>query len=358
MAVKTAESPIENGGGLDGRIAGAVLAAIRRELRLGQEQSAARLGVALKTFQAWERGRIPITRLPYARLRQISRSLLAWGAAPDLLIAWETALTADDILAGLDQHTPNLHPLGMTVPDRTTTEMLTWPLTGATPRCLRGTSAVLSITTDQRAETAAHLQALAESAPDGERGAMLRRQTVFLVAEYDAVNADTGWAADQIRQATRTVDLGRWSPEWAVARSAAVRAASDGDLEPLQRFASNGLTTSETELANLRYWAYWVGECPTAWASDADMARPESDAWWSGEILLPSLLKGVVSAPYRELCAHSLWALARARRTLVTHPRWAAAISDTVEKATSGDGLSMQARQRLEQVHYLTGSMG
>ncbi|MFC9999659.1 helix-turn-helix domain-containing protein [Nocardia sp. NPDC127526] len=356
MARETGSTPIANGSGLDGRVSGAVLAAIRRELGLGQEQLAKLLGVAEKTVQAWEQGRNPLIRLQFARLRQLERALLAHGARPELVAAFETALAADDILSGLDQRDPERHPLGLTVPDRATTEMLTWPLTGALPRQLRDTSAVLHIAAGQRTEAVASLRALAESAAGGEQGAMLRRQTVFLVASHDATHQPSeGWAADQIRRQARAADLRRWSPEWAVARSAAVRAASEGDAEPLHRFVAEGLSDQETQAANLRYWAYWVGEFPGPWASDADMVRTNAEAW-SGELLLPSLLAGVTGAPYRELCAHTLWALAKARRMLVTQPRWTARISSTVEQATSDNRLSANARQRLEQVHYLIGS--
>ncbi|MFD3431217.1 hypothetical protein, partial [Nocardia fluminea] len=134
-------------------------------------------------------------------------------------------------------------------------------------------------------------------------------------------------------------------------------AAGAGDLEPLRRFASEGLADPSTEAANLRYWAYWAGEMPVPWVSDAQMSHPGVDASWSGEMLLPSLLSGVVSAPYRELCAHALWSLARARKSLVTHPGWVSDICDTVEQATTDDTLSRTARKRLEQVHhFLIGS--
>jgi transcriptional regulator with XRE-family HTH domain len=356
MALDRPITPIADKGGLDGRVAGAVLAAIRHELGLGQEDLARVLGVALNTVQSWERGRNPLIRLPFARLRQLGRVLLVRGARPELVAAFETALTVDDILSGLDQRDPHRHPLGLTVPDRVTTEMLTWPLTGAVPRQLRDTSAALHIPAGQRAQAVASLRALAESAGTGEQGAMLRRQTIFLVASHDAVHDPVeGWAAEQIQRQATAADLRHWTPEWAVARSAAVRAASVGDLDLLGRFVTDGLADPECQQANLRYWAYWVGEFGAPWASDADMVRADADAW-SGELLLPSLLAGVVGAPYRELCAHTLWALAKARRTLVTQPKWAAKISTTVDIATADNTLSPKARQRLEQVHYLLGS--
>lgn len=342
---------------MEGRVSGAVLAAIRRDMGLGQEGLSDLLNVVPKTLQSWEQGRNPMIRLPYARLRQVLRALLAGGARPNLVTALEIAWTADDILSGLDQLDPERHPLGLVVPDRATTEMLTWPLTGAVPRQLAGTSAALPLPAGHRTEAVANLRVLAESAGDGEQGAMLRRQATFLVASHDAANGiEQGWAAEQIQRQANSADLRSWSPEWAVARSAAIRAASTGDPEALNKFVREGLSDPETVQANLRYWAYWVGEVSSLWVSDAEMIDPATDSW-SGELLLQSLLTGVVDAPYRELCAHTLHSLVKARRTLVTQPRYMSAISDTVDRATSDNRLSSAARRKLEQVHYLIGSM-
>ncbi|WP_280467919.1 hypothetical protein [Nocardia cyriacigeorgica] len=272
------------------------------------------------------------------------------------MAAFETALSVDEILSGLDERDPRRHPLGLTVPDRATTEMLMWPLTGVVPRQLAEMPVGLHIPSGQRADAVSILRTLAESTGADDQSAMLRRQAVFLVASHDAAhNSPDNWAAEQIKKQVTAADLRQWSPEWAVARSAAIRSASVGEPESLYRFVAEGMNDPDCVLANLRYWAYWVGEYNALWTSDADMIRPKCDGW-SGELLLPSLLSGVISAPYRELCAHTLWTLARARRPLVTHPRWASVISTTVDEVTSGDSLTARARQLLEQVHYLVGS--
>lgn len=356
MALETLDTPISDGGALDGRVSGAVLAAIRRQLRLSQEALATSLDVGVKTVGAWEQGRNSLIRLPFSRLRQLSRALLTLGAGPGQVTAFDTALFVDDILSGLDQRDPRRHPLGLTVPDRATTEMLMWPFTGVVPRQLSDAPAVLHIPAGQRAEAIGILRTVAESAGDSEQGAMLRRQAVFLVATHDATHKsmDT-WASDQIRRQAALADLRRWSPAWAVARSAAIRSATAGDPEPLHRFVAEGMNDPDCVRANLRYWAYWVGEYTVPWSSDADMVRPDGNSW-SGQLLLPSLLSGVARAPYRELCAYTLWSLAHSRRALVTHPRWASAVSTTVDEVTASDSLTPRARQLLEQVYYLVGS--
>ncbi|WP_280381350.1 helix-turn-helix domain-containing protein [Nocardia wallacei] len=333
-----------------------MLAAIRREMSLGQDALAEKLGVAPKTLQAWEQGRNPLIHLSYSRLRLLLRALLAGGAPAELVRTLEIALSADDILSGLGVHDPNLHPLGLVVPDRATTELVAWPLTGVVPRRLRGTTASLQIPTGQQDEVIANLRQAADAAGNDEQSAMLRRQAVFFIADHDSARGHSAaWTESQIHDATRVADLRQWSPAWPVARSAAVQAALAGNLEPLHRFVEEGLASEETQQANLTYWAYWVGEYQTPWESDAAMVRAGTGGW-SGERLLGSLLDGVVGAPYRELCVHSLWALGHARRALVTEPRWATRISGAVESATLDDSLTPLARRRLEQIHYFVGS--
>ncbi|MFD3431216.1 helix-turn-helix domain-containing protein, partial [Nocardia fluminea] len=81
MAIGAGGAPTVDGNGLGGLVAGATLAAVRRSVGLDQATLAERLEVSVKTVQAWEQARNSMTRLPYARLRQIGRTLLAAGAA-------------------------------------------------------------------------------------------------------------------------------------------------------------------------------------------------------------------------------------------------------------------------------------
>lgn len=343
-------------GELTGRVAGAVLAALRRDAHLTQEDLAHRIAVSPDTVQGWESGRKPLIRASYARVRHLHRALAASGVDLRLLGLWDAALNVDAMIADLAVDDPDSHPLGLIVPDRVTTELLAWPLSGQPPRQLRLTDAALHVPRADRNELAAALRRVADLAGYGTvRSAMLRRQVKFLVSSHDQ---SAEWLADQEkRDANRVGDLRDWSPEWAVARSAAVAAAHAGDLDPLLEFSERGLATDTTRLANLRYWAYWVGEITDPWDSDASMtSNDEGD--WAGDRLLESLLDGVVSAPYRELCAHSLWALLRARRRFATHPHWRDRVAAAVADAMDNDdaGLTKKARQRLDQVHYLVGS--
>lgn len=340
---------------LAGRIGGAVLAAIRTELHISQEALAERLQVGLGTVQAWESGRRPLVKASFQDLQRISRRLRLEGAPSELLHVLDQALLVDSIYIDMRSADQDRHPLALIVPDRTLTELLAWPLTGDPPRQLRTTKARLHIAPGVRDAVAASLREVADrSAPD-ERGAMMRRQVKFLVADNPA---SAEWVRAQVLADVRShPDIRTWSPQWAVARSQAVSMAHAGDLDPLRRFITQGLADETAADANLNYWAYWVGEHATPWTQDADMTR-RAAAGWSGDRLLDSLVDGVAHAPYRELCIHTLWALLRRRSHLMRRGRGAERVTETADLVLSRAELTNDARRRLEQVRYLAESAG
>lgn len=339
---------------LAGRVGGAVLAAIRSELGQTQEVLAEEMQVGLSTVQAWESGRRPLVRASFQDLQRLNRRLRLNGAAPALMHVLDQALLVDSIYTDMATAEADQHPLALIVPDRTLTDLLAWPLTGTPPRQLRSTRARLPVASGVRDAVASSLRDAADrSAPD-ERGAMMRRQVKFLVAENPA---STDWLRSHVAADIRShTDLRTWSPQWAVTRSQAVSTAHTGDLDPLRRFIDQGLADDAAVEANLNYWAYWVGEHTAPWTEDADMIRPAAD--WSGERLLDSLVDGVVHAPYRELCVHALWALLRRRSHLMRRHQAAGRITSAADLALSTAELDADARRRLEQVRYLAESAG
>jgi transcriptional regulator with XRE-family HTH domain len=344
------------GGILAGRVGGAVMAAIRRRIPMTQEDLAARLGVSLTTVQAWEKGRKPLVNAPFARLHDLRRELRAVGADPGLLWLWDKALPVDVMLAALEISEPDRHPLALVVPDRTTTELLAWPLSGQPPRQLADADAVLAVGRGELDAVTASLREVAERANgDGEQPSMLRRQAKFLLAK--ASNEDPvarQWAADaELRDLRSPGSLDEWTPRWPVARSAAFAAAQAGDLDPIHRFIDRGLANDHLVSANLNYWAYWVGEHSAPWNGDSAMTGDEE---WSGTRLLGTLLNGIVNEPYRDMSAHTLWALLLFRRQLADSPRWQPPIRTAVTQALDAGILADSARQRLEQVDYLVRS--
>lgn len=345
------------GGVLAGRVGGAVLAAIRRHIPLTQEELARRLDVSLTTVQAWEQGRKPLVNAPFARLQNLRREMRAAGADPGLLWLWDRALPVDVMLAALDTPEPERHPLALVVPDRTTTELLAWPLSGEPPRQLADTNAVVAVGRGELDLVTASLRDVAERANgDGEQSSMLRRQVKFLLAKSSNDPVARQWVADtELRDLRSPGKLGEWTPRWAVARSAAFAAAQAGDLDPIHRFIDRGLSDDQLMNANLNYWAYWVGEHPAPWNGDSAMTET-GDEEWSGARLLASLLHGIVNAPYRDMSAHSLWALLLYKRQLAASPRWQPHIRAAIAQALDAGILTDSARQRLEQVDYLVRS--
>lgn len=339
---------------LAGRIAGAVLAAVRTETGRTQEELAELMHIGLSTVQAWESGRRPLIKASFQDLQRLDRQLRADRAPVGLLHLLEQALLVDSIYMDMASTESRSHPLALLVPDRALTELLTWPLTGEPPKQLRATRAKLHIPAGVRDAVAAELRRAADRSPRDERGAMMRRQVKFLVAGNDA---SAEWVRTQAAEDIRAhVDLRTWSPNWPVARSQAVSSAHEGDPEPLRQFIERGLVDDAAISANLTYWAYWVGEHAAPWTQDADMIDSSTD--WAGDRLLDSLVRGVVEAPYRELCIHSLWALLRQRGRLLRQPAAAEQVRKAAEVALDTGTLEISTRQRLEQVRYLAESAG
>jgi hypothetical protein len=231
------------------------------------------------------------------------------------------------------------------------TGLLAWPLTGQPPRQLA--SAGLTAGQGEITAAATALRDAADRAEgDGERPAMLRRQARFLLAQADDPAARQWAASADARDLRAPGNLRSWTPRWAAARSAAHVAAVVGDMDPLHRFIDQGLTSDRLISANLNYWAYWAGESPATWNADSAMTRPGAGAW-HGTSLLATLLRGIVHAPYRDLCAHTLWALLLLRRPQLTSPQQLPAINSAASHALQTGTLESSARQRLEQVDYL-----
>ncbi len=173
---------LTGGGVLGGRVAGAVLAAIRKSMPATQEHMAERLEVSLTTVQAWERGRKPLVNMPHVRLRALRSSLQAAGASPALLRVWDQALDADVILSGLGSTDPATHPLAVPITDPAVTELLTWPLTGRPPRSLAGTRASLYAGRGEIAAVTAALRRAADQADgQGHRATALKYQARLLL---------------------------------------------------------------------------------------------------------------------------------------------------------------------------------
>lgn len=324
-----------------GLLAGALLRCVREQAGHSRETLAERLSVSADTLQSWETGRRPLVNLSHVNLAGYRRKLHQAGADPQLLGMWDQALTADSLVEGFTVD-PGEHSLAQVVPTRTVSELLAWLLSGQAPRQLNGHAPPLHVPAGTRHELGEGLWHAADAADGTETGMMLRRQALFFTA------------ADPSSPTERPLRE-QWTPEWPVARSAAVSATMVGNHEPMRRFVDTGLATDEGMSANLTYWAYWVGEIPGQWVADSDMLT--DDYPYSGHVLLDSLTTSLTTAPYRELCAHSIWALLKQRPHLVHHQQLRDKTVAAVHAATFDDDLfTPLARRRLDQVAYRIGA--
>lgn len=339
-------------GGLSGRIAGAVLAATRRSIGLTQEALAEALNAGVTTVQAWESGRRPLLNLRHGDVRRLRRYLQVRGAKQPALASLDNALIADEFLAGTTGDI-RTHPFATAVPNRAVTDLLVWPISGVTPQSLADLKGRLHVETGVRDAALVEWRRLHVDSPDDVHGAMIRRQVRYLLSA--APDASTWLASvDALERRRPSPGLSSWTPHWAVARSKAIASAAAGNVDALRAFIAVGINDA-TVGPNLTYWAYWSGEISDQWESDERMLH--DDESWSGKRLAGTLIAGLSEAPYRDLNAHTLWALLRTRPYLVRDVALRSALLNAAEAVLSTPGLlEPAARQRLDQVTYLARS--
>jgi transcriptional regulator with XRE-family HTH domain len=340
-------------------VSGAVLRAIRDDLGLTQPDMAEALGVSEIVVRSWESGRRPVFNMKVVDLHRHRRTLTNMGADHRKLALIDQAIEVDLILNRIssDDLLPQQHPLATMVPNRTLTELMAWPLTGRPPRQLgndRPRPPLLAH--GERESLAARLRQATERAGNTEAGAMLRRETVCLLARQGGSHE---WLREMAsRDRCHLPNVQQWTTGWAIHRSHAVAESIQGNSELLRRFVNEGLASDQNITANLNYWAYWAGEfADTRWTSHDQMVTADLHTW-TGKRLLESLIGGLASAPYRDLCAHSLWALLSAKPHLIHRAQQRVSLLNAITELLSTPGdLGKAARDYLGQVVYLTRSV-
>lgn len=351
-----------------GVVSGHVLKIVRERIPLTQNQLAEELGIDPTTIQGWESGRRPVAAMSSAQFLTLRRHLLRRGAASDLLPLLELAVEADTVLAHALSETPtdnfSSHPLHGWVFTRASTHMLAWALTGRAPAALppppagtprrRGpTPNSPLLATPERATLFANLRRTAEIADHaGERGALLRRQALYLCS-YDTRDDTPAWLADMRSRRPMLVRHTTWTPAWADARSVATSLTRYGDLETLHAFIREGMSDDAGELANLNYWAYWLGLDPLPRANDAFMTDQAGTSWDPLALLrsLADRLDPTLAAV--DLNIHSVFALVGAKPGILSADRnLHADLTRRVTQLLDAATISSQSRRELEQVHY------
>jgi transcriptional regulator with XRE-family HTH domain len=349
-----------------GIVSGFLLKLIRESVGLTQVRLAEFLGVDVASVQGWESGRRSLTALRAADLVRLRSRLLRCGAASHLLATLEDAVMADLIIAEMVQADGQLidadeHPLGATVHQRKLTNLITWPFTGIIPASLRCLPTVRarrgpvpdrpSLAEDERIRFFDHLLLTVDANPH-EDAALQRRQAIYLLG-FDARASTAEWLhREQVRalhRAGRTDHV----PSWVAVRSSAVALAHGGDRDALRAFLRKALVTDRLELANLNYWAYWVGEINSVQVNDDFMDRLDPRGWVGLRLLEHLLGRWHAGSGHAELNIHTVWALLLAHPALLSnHPSLRSAAASKVEELAADGALSSQARRELSDIAY------
>lgn len=297
----------------------------------------------------------------------LRHALLRLGALPRLLAQLDAALEADRFIGYVlgTEHgglTTDDHPLASWVITRAFTDLVAWPFTKTAPSAIAGAAKATGrrgpvasapmLMPDEREHFFEHLKVAAESADVHHvEGLLLRRQAHY-VASFDDGRDTADWlAAMQRAEERRTGHAGEWTPSWAVIRSGAHSLARLGDREGLQYFIRTRLADDVCEMANLNYWAYWLGEVSDPQGTDMFMVELKSDAWRGTLVLRHLTSKLDAFNPYVDVVIHTLWALVMLRPSVLdaqtTHDLEGRAV-----RMLDETGLSPQARRELEAVVY------
>lgn len=346
---------------MTGTLAGFVLRLCRESAGHTQSGMAEILSVDLATVQGWESGRRPLANMKAGALLELRRKLPVLGADTVLVGLLDPAMDADRIIAAaLDPpRDALLHPLAGWVHDRAVAHMIGWaiqgtppPVVSARPLASRRGAAPKSpmLTVVDRQQLFAHLRQVAEeSHRAGTAAPLLRRQALYLTS-YDRTPEARAWTAHTLYQGRGVLGLRGWSERWAEARSTATALARQGDQQPLIDFIERALADDDQgEVANLNYWAHWLGAGSGQQADDRFMA----DRNLSGldpVRLFRLLVRGVDEAPtYAELYAHTLWALLHRHPWLpLAAPETAGLLASQSERLLDGAGPVLSSRSRRE----------
>jgi hypothetical protein len=256
----------------------------------------------------------------------IRHRLMSNGARSDLVSLLDQALEADYIVdfavsLGADYRPGDVHPLGIGVLRRETVDLIAWPISPRVPAGLqlppsRGQRHDRPLLDAEcRTRFFDHLRRVVDvTAASGD--ALLRRQALYLLS-FDTRNDTRGFLATHRNRLLH--GLNGWSESWPAARSLAASMTRRGDRTLLLDFIDRGLADEQSQLANLRYWAYWVGEVRLPQRDDSFMIS--GMAGWHGDILLRHLVDRLdPSLGYLELNVHTLWALVGAKPRLLSEP--------------------------------------
>jgi transcriptional regulator with XRE-family HTH domain len=347
-----------------GVVAGFVLKLARQSAGFTQDRLAEALGADVTTIQSWESGRRPLSAMSAGEFFRLGARLTWLGAPASTRRHLNEAVEADLVLStGISAAgrwvDPETHPLAVHVHRRSLTNMITWPLTGVMPPQLaefrprvprRGpVAAQPDLAADSVTRFLDHLLVITERATKtGE--ALLRRQAVYLLG-FDRRPHVADWLREEWQRAGRQPVRDGDISDLMAARSASVALAATGDSTHLHDFV---IATSGTaaEVANLNYWAHWLGETSDDQTNDEFMA--DDTGRWAGVRLLQHLTRRLDPAsPHLALNLHTVHALVASRPVLLTGwPGIRAPLDDALDRVASSDVLNHTGRDQVAGLHY------
>jgi len=348
-----------------GLVSGFVLKLARESTGLTQDNLAEELAVGVHTVQGWESGRRPLSAINAGELLSLSARLTCLGAPASTGRHLLEAIEADQVLAtgitaGSNWVDPVTHPLAHGVHRWTITNLITWPIIGKMPQHLdeftrraprRGpVPAQPVLGAEERARFLDHLRTVAERARK-ESEALLRRQAVYLLG-FDGRPQVVDWLHAEWNRAGRRRVPGEDLTGLMEARSASVALAVTGDSTHLHDFVRR-MTDDRAEIANLNYWAYWIGELSDRQADDHFMLDADTRTW-AGVRLLRHLVKRLQpTSPHLPLNLCTLHSLIASRPTLLNGPpEIRTSLARTLDGLTSVEDMSRASRNQLAGLQY------
>jgi hypothetical protein len=207
-----------------------------------------------------------------------------------------------------------------------------------------------SVGAEERTRFLDHLVTVAERATGADE-ALLRRQAVYLLG-FDGRPQVVDWLRAEWNRAGRRPVNQADITGLMEARSASVALASAGDGTQLHDFV-NHMTDTRAEVANLNYWAHWIGEMNDEQTSDAFMLDADTRSW-AGVRLLEHLTERLrPDSPHLPLNLYTLHALIASRPSLLTgRSAVRTSLTDTLERLASTHCLNRTGRDQLAGIQY------
>ncbi|MFI5893065.1 helix-turn-helix domain-containing protein [Actinoplanes sp. NPDC051513] len=348
-----------------GLISGFVLRLARQSAAMTQDRFAEVLGVDVTTVQGWESGRRPLSAVGAGDFLRMCSRLSRMGAPASTGRHLREAIEADQVLAtgvaaGATWISPDGHPLAASVHRWTITNLILWPILGNTPQHLREfvprtprrgpmpTHPML--TTEERTRLLDHLLTIAERAKHTNE-ALLRRQAVYLLG-FDGRPEAVEWLRAEWKRACRRRPAEGNITELLEARSASVALAVTGDNTYLHDFVGHMKSQTE-EIANLNYWAYWIGELSDEQTSDTFMLQADTRSWTGVRMIQHLLHRLDPASPHLPLNLSTVHTLVASRPSLLSGaPATRSSLAEVLDRLASSNALDRHERDQLAGLQY------